>query len=189
MSHKRASRLKPSSGKETMSKEKKMEEAEEEPQIPNSGRGAALSSEPSSKGPGRQKWTWEDPMYALQSNYEAYARKPEVKWQKSDFEESDFFALESEQKTAFMEMVFEPLPMPQRIGITRANYKEADLIRFPPSQDTASREMARPPAPEAKESRPGDGAAASLRTPVTIKTDGLREEGMVYPVSPGCKPQ
>ena len=85
-------------------------------------------------------------MYALQSNSEAYATKPEVKWQRNEFEESVFSALESEQKNAFVEMVFEP----------------------------------------------GSDGAAPLRTPVAIKTDGPREEGMVtmvYPVSPGCKPQ
>ena len=53
-----------------------------------------------------------------------------------------------------MEMVFEPLTVPERRGITRANYQEADLTRFPPSQDTASHDMVASlgAAAEAKES-------------------------------------
>ncbi|CAE7233237.1 unnamed protein product [Symbiodinium sp. CCMP2592] len=183
--------IKPSeSAKET---KEKLSEAEE----PTPGRPTpAPSPERPREGPERQpqkKWTWDDPMYALQSTYEAYAKKPEVKWQRSEFEENDFFALEpdSEQKKAFLEMVFEPLPVPERIGITHANYKEADLKRFGPGPDTTSHDvMPSTPAPaEAKGSRPGSDGAAPLKAPVTVRTDGLREEGMVYPVSPGCKAQ
>jgi len=187
------------SAKET---KEKLSEAEEP--TPAGRPTPAPSPERPREGPERQpqkKWTWDDPMYALQSNYEAYAKKPEVKWQRSEFEENDFFALDpdSEQKKAFLEMVFEPLPVPERIGITHANYKEADLLRqeadlkrFRSRPDPTSHDvMPGTPAPaEAKGSRPGsDGTAPSLKAPVTVRTDGLREEGMVYPVSPGCKAQ
>eukprot|EP00439_Symbiodinium_sp_Y106_P037426 s3966_g4.t1 len=83
--------------------------------------------------------------------------------------------------------------------ITHANYKEADLLRqeadlkrFRSRPDPTSHDvMPGTPAPaEAKGSRPGsDGTAPSLKAPVTVRTDGLREEGMVYPVSPGLSSQ
>ena len=114
----------------------------------------------------RKKWTWDDPIYTLQSSYAAYAGKPEVKWQRSEFEENGFCAVEpeSEQKKAFTEMVFEPLPVPERIGITCANYQEADLIRFPPGQDRTRRDVVAS-TPDPSEAAPSLGARVSTVQP------------------------
>ena len=86
----------------------------------------------------QKQWGWEDPIYEMQPTYASYAKKPEHKWQQSDFQDHGeaglhILTLDEEFRTA----TFAPLPLPKYMGITHANYKEADDSSADPAFDSA----------------------------------------------------
>jgi len=126
---------------------------------------AARESKPSEMRapPARSKdhnWTWADPMYANESWILEYAQRPDVRWCQEELSSAgeSFVAITDEdQRRAFQEMEFEPLPVPERTRVSHANFKDADAIRYPPAStsDTA--------ASSSQRTRPSASAAQKVR--------------------------
>ena len=135
----------------------------------------------------KRQWTWEDPMWATDPNVKAYMAKPEVSWKSTDFEEGTIFRLSDPAQKAATK--FEPLPVPERIRITRKNVKEADLIRFPPESGPASSSQR---LPERRLPRASEAAsrseAASSSSAAYYRSKKVGEAGSTYPER-DCKAQ
>ncbi|CAE7209521.1 unnamed protein product, partial [Symbiodinium pilosum] len=111
----------------------------------------------------QKTWSWDDPVYAMQPTYASYANKPEHKWRKGDFDDQGGVPVLG-LKEEFRDAIFTPFELPKRIGITHANYQEAEKIgsagRIGSSTDSARGILSSPTPATTAASRPSSSITA-----------------------------
>ncbi|CAE7319203.1 unnamed protein product [Symbiodinium sp. CCMP2592] len=163
--------------------------------------GKTRSAGDASKAKSRDYWKdrhakrltfWEQPIQEFHAELHAKYHQ-DYKWSSAEFEgEQPVFVMSREQQSTFRDLVFDPLELPERQRVTHANYKEADSKRFPQPEE----EQMQGGAVEIGLHSLGSASAKDQgvdseknRGSMICRRPREREEGRLYPSSPGCKQQ